>query len=181
MQTELQDKKFHLVFMWFDRNADGYLTQDDMQNVSKMFTSMADESDQKSKDLLNRAFMNWWKLMFDARTNKASDKIGEEEFIRIMYAVVIAPGNFEIVIGYITEGLMGVLDSDKNGSLSLQEYSKMYGAIGLASTTAAEAFQKLDLNGDSEISLGEFCQALSEYYLSADPTAPGNWLLGSPF
>jgi Ca2+-binding EF-hand superfamily protein len=181
MSTDLQDKKFHYVFRWFDQNADGYLTQDDMENVTKLFHSMAEESDEKNKELLKNAFMNWWKLLYEARKDKASEKIDEEEFIRIMHDVVIAPGNFEVVIVYMVDGLIGVLDLDHNGSLSLEEYLGMYKALGLPSTTASEAFKKLDLDGNGEISHEEFNTALHEYYLSNDPKAPGNWLLGPPF
>jgi len=180
MSTDLQDKKFNYVFTWFDQNGDGVITYDDMEKIAKLFTDLAE--DQKNKDAMYKGFMNWWQLLLDGREDKseaAGDKIANKEFIRIMYAVVIAPGNFEKAVGFIVDGLLGALDKDGNGSLSQDEYIGMYNALGIPPTTSSEAFKRLDRDGSGEISHKEFQQALFEYYLSADPEAPGNWLLGS--
>jgi len=174
----LQYKKFNYVFKWFDQNGDGWITQDDIEKMSKLFTALADETDQKNKSAMNKGFLNWWHLLLDDRVDKTSEKIGKEEFIRIMHAVVIAPKNFEIAVGNIVDGLLGALDRDGNGSLSQEEYVGMYNALGIPPTTSSEAFKRLDRDGSGEINRAEFHQALFEYYLSADPNAPGNWLLG---
>ncbi|KAK5723120.1 hypothetical protein LTR17_013990 [Elasticomyces elasticus] len=176
--TDLQDKKFNYVFTWFDQNGDGFVTQDDIEKMSKLFTALADDSDEKNKSAMHKGFMNWWHLLLDARADKASEQIGKEEFNCIMHAVVIAPKNFEIAVGNIVDGLLGALDRDGNGSLSQEEYVGMYNKLGIPPTTSGEAFKRLDRNGSGEISREEFNQALFEYYLSADPNAPGNWLLG---
>lgn len=176
--TDLQDKKFNYVFTWFDQNGDGVITQNDMEQMIKLFDALADESDQKNKDAMRKGFMNWWNLLLEARKDKANEQIGKEEFIRIMHAVVIAPENFEIAVGYIVDGLLGALDKDGSGTLSQEEYVGMYNSLGIPPTTSGEAFKRLDRDGSGEISREEFNKALFEYYLSADPNAPGNWLLG---
>lgn len=95
-----------------------------------------------------------------------------------MRAVVTAPENFQIAVRRVVKGMMGALDRDGNGSLSEEEYLRMYTTFGLAPDTCAEAFKRLDRNGNGQISLDEFNQALDEFYLGGDPNAPGNWLLG---
>jgi len=177
-KTDLQDKKFSYVFNWFDQNGDGFVTQEDIEKMSHLFSLLAEENDQKNKDAMNQGFMNWWNLLLDAREDKMSEKIAKQEFIRIMHAVVIAPNNFEKAVGNIVDGLLGALDRDGSGTLSQDEYVGMYKALGIPPSTSSEAFKRLDRNGDGQISREEFNQALSEYYLSADPNAPGNWLLG---
>ncbi|MFE8599045.1 EF-hand domain-containing protein [Archangium violaceum] len=178
MTTNVQAKKFSYVFKWFDQNGDGWVTQDDIEKMAELFTALANEADQKNRSAMKRGFMNWWNLLLEARENKASEKIGKQEFIRIMDAIVIAPKNFELAVGNIVEGLLGALDRDGNGSLSKEEYVRMYDALGIPPTTSTESFRRLDRDSDGEISHAEFHQALVEYYLSADPNAPGNWLLG---
>lgn len=54
----------------------------------------------------------------------------------------------------------------------------MYKALGITPSTSGEAFKRLDRDSSGQITREEFNQALFEYYLSADPEAPGNWLLG---
>lgn len=177
-KSDLQDQKFTYVFNWFDKTGDGFLTQDDIDKVSNEFSALAKSSDQKNKDAINQGFQNWWNFLLDARADKTSQKIAKQEFIRIMYGVIIAPNNFEKAIGSIVEGLLGALDRDGSGTLSQYEYVGMYHALGIPPDTSSESFKRLDRNGDGQISHDEFSQALSEFYLSADPSAPGNWLLG---
>jgi len=95
-----------------------------------------------------------------------------------MYSVIIAPENFEKAIGSIITGVLGALDKDGSGTLSQDEYVELYKKLGLPSNMASEGFKRVDRNGSGQISFEELSQAFSEFYLSADPNAPGNWLLG---
>ena len=44
---------------------------------------------------------------------------------------------------------------------------------------ARNAFRYLDRDGDGYLDVAEIVKAVEEFYLSDDPDAPGNWLLGS--
>ena len=179
MATSVQVQKFSYVFTWFDQNGDGWLTRDDFERMAGLFTALADEDDQKNKAAMKKAFMNWWDILLEAGDGKPGEKIGKQEFIGIMFSSVIAPENFENAVGGIADGLIGALDRDGNGSLSREEYVRMYDALGVPPTTSTEAFKRLDRDGSGQISHAEFRQAIVEFYLSSDKDAPGNWLLGS--
>jgi len=178
MTTDLQVKKFTYVFTWFDQNGDGWLTRDDFEKIAGLFTALADEKDLKNRTAMQKGFMNWWGVLLGATEGNAGEKIGLPEFIRIMAATVIAPQNFENAVLGLVDGLIGALDRDGDGSLSFEEYVRMYDALGVPPVTSTEAFKRLDRDGSGKISYAEFRQAIVEYYLSADPNAPGNWLLG---
>lgn len=178
MTTDLQTKKFNYVFTWFDQNGDGWITRDDMEKIAGLFTALADENDQKNRTMMKNGFMHWWSLLA-ASEGAAGEKIGKEEFIRIMHSSIIAPENFENAVGGIADGLLGALDRDGNGSLSREEYVRMYDALGIPPATSTEAFKRLDRDGSGQLSYAEFRKAIVEFYLSGDPNAPGNWLLGS--
>ncbi len=179
MATDLQDKKFSYVFTWFDQSGDGWLTRDDFEKMTALFTTLADESDQKNKAAMKKAFMHWWDLLLEAGDGTPGEKIGKEEFVRIMSSSIIAPENFENAVGGIVDAMIGALDRDGNGSLSQDEFVRMYDAVGVPPASSAEWFKRLDRDGSGELSYAEFRQALLEFYLSADPNAPGNWLLGA--
>lgn len=179
MTMDLQVKKFNYVFTWFDQNRDGWLTRDDFEKIAEIFTAVADEDDHKNKAAMTRAFMHWWDLLLAASDGTPGEKIGNAEFLRIMHSSIIAPQNFENAVGGIADGLIAALDRDGNGSLSREEYVRMYDALGVPPTTSTEAFKRLDRDGSGEISYAEFRQAIVEFYLSVDPNAPGNWLLGA--
>jgi Ca2+-binding EF-hand superfamily protein len=179
MSTQsLQDQKFSYVFNWFDQNRDGFVTKEDIDKMCHAFSLLAADSDQKHKDAINLGFTTWWDLLLDAREDKTNEKISKQEFIRIMHTVIIAPQNFDKAVGSIVDGLLGALDRDGSGTLSQSEYMSMYTALGIPESTSGDAFKRLDRNSDGQISHEEFTQAINEYYLSADPNAPGNFLLG---
>jgi Ca2+-binding EF-hand superfamily protein len=148
--------------------------------MAEMFKALAVEDDEASKTAMEKAFMFWWDTLLEAGDGEPADKIGRQQFIGIMYSSVIEPETFENAIGAIADGLIAALDTDETGGLSKEECVRMYDALGIPPETSGEAFRRLDRNGNGEISNAEFRQALFEYYLSADESAPGSWLLGAP-
>jgi Ca2+-binding EF-hand superfamily protein len=54
----------------------------------------------------------------------------------------------------------------------------MYDGLGIDPTHSSDAFRRLDRDGSGKISKEEFRAAITEFYLSDDENAPGNWLLG---
>lgn len=179
MTTELQAKKFSFLFTWFDQNGDGWLTRDDFEKMAGMFTALAAADDEKNKTAMTKAFMHWWGILLEAGEGTPGEKIGLQEFLRIMSSSVIAPENFENAVGRIADGMIGALDRDGNGSLSREEFVRMYDVVGVAPSTSTEWFKRLDRDSSGELSYAELRQAIIDFYLSADPNAPGNWLIGS--
>lgn len=179
MTAGVQVQKFNYVFQWFDQNGDGWLTQDDFEQMAKLFTNIADEGDHKNRNAMQKAFMHWWDILLKSSDHRPSEKIGRQEFIGIMYSNVIAPEHFENAVGGIVDGLIGALDRDGNGSLSLEEYVRLYDALGVPPSITAEAFKRLDRDGSGELSYDEFRQAIIEFYLSTDMNSPSNWMLGA--
>ncbi|WP_232380012.1 EF-hand domain-containing protein [Polyangium fumosum] len=179
MTTDLQAKKFGFLFTWFDQNGDGWLTRDDFEKMAGMFTGLAAEDDEKTKTAMQQSFMHWWGLLLESGQGTSGEKIGHPEFLRIMSTSVIAPENFQNAVGRIAEGMVAALDRDGNGSLSQKEFVRMYDVVGVPPSTSTEWFKRLDRDSSGGLSCAEFRQAIVEFYLSADPNAPGNWLLGS--
>jgi Ca2+-binding EF-hand superfamily protein len=175
-----QTRKFGRVFDWFDQTGDGWLTRGDFETMAEMFKALADEDDEANKTAMDKAFMFWWDTLLEAGDGEPDDQIGKQQFIGIMHSSVIEPETFENAIGGIADGLIAALDTDGTGTLSQEEYVRMYDALGIPPETSGEAFKRLDRDGSGEISNAEFRQALFEYYLSADENAPGSWLLGEP-
>jgi Ca2+-binding EF-hand superfamily protein len=175
-----QTRKFGRVFDWFDQTGDGWLTRSDFEKMAEMFKALAEEDDEANKTAMEKAFMFWWDTLLEAGDGEPADKIGKQQFIGIMHSSVIEPETFENAIGGIADGLIAALDTSGDGTLSQEEYVRMYDALGIPPETSGEAFRRLDRDGNGEISNAEFHQALFEYYLSDDENAPGNWLLGEP-
>ncbi|WP_242903311.1 EF-hand domain-containing protein [Actinomadura terrae] len=180
MSTTAQVKKFTTLFQWIDQNGDGWLTLGDFEQMAELFVALASPDDEENKSAIKHAFMAWWDLLREDGDKHPDEEVGRKEFIGTMLASVTAPANFDRIIMGIVNSLMSALDVNRDGVLSEDEYVRMYDALGIDPRTSGEAFRRLDRDGDGTISHDEFRTAISEFYLSPDEDAPGNWLLGSP-
>ncbi|MBV8541665.1 MAG: EF-hand domain-containing protein [Pseudonocardiales bacterium] len=180
MSDAVKDRKFIVLFNWFDQGKDGYLTHEDFQRMAERFASVAQEEDQVNATAMRDAVENWWGLLLAAGDTDADGRLARPEFIEAMKSSVTSPGNFESAVLAIADALMSALDTNRDGLVESQEYAHMYSALGVSPEHGSDAFRRLDRDGDGAISHEEFRTAIREFYLSDDENAPGNWLIG-PF
>ncbi|MEV0622277.1 EF-hand domain-containing protein [Nonomuraea sp. NPDC050404] len=180
MAQDPAERKFSLLFDWFDHTDDGWVTRDDFEQMVSLFTALAPPDDQANKDAMRAAFMRWWDLLLSFGAADAQQRVSRERFVSVMRSHVTEPKRFEDVVMPIVDALMSALDTNRSGTLTADEYVRMYDALGIPPATSAPAFERLDRNHSGSISHDEFRTAIEEFYLGTDPQAPGNWLLGSP-
>ncbi|MFH9422865.1 EF-hand domain-containing protein [Streptomyces sp. NPDC017529] len=180
MAYDALERKFSILFDWFDQTDDGWLTSEDFERMAGLFTAVARPGDQANRTALRAAFVRWWDVLRDAGGVDAEGRVGRQAFIDLMRSHVTDPKTFEHVVLQIVDALMRALDTDGNGRLTADEYVRMYDALGIDPATSTPAFHRLDRDGDGAVSHAEFRTAIEEFYLSPNPEAPGNWLLGSP-
>jgi Ca2+-binding EF-hand superfamily protein len=180
MAHDITERKFGILFDWFDHTDDGWLTRPDFEQMAELFTAVARPDDHDNRAAMRAAFTGWWDVLRDAGAPDEQERVGRQEFIEVMRTGVTKPENFEQLILGIVNALMRALDTDGSGELTSEEYVRMYDALGISPETSSEAFRRLDRNGSGSISHTEFRQAIEEFYLGTDPDAPGNWLIGNP-
>lgn len=178
MSDSAKTRKFNILFDWFDQNQDHYLTHDDFQQMAGLFIGLPGGDNPENSQALRDAFEKWWNLLLDSGDADADGRIGREEFINIMKSSVTAPENFEGVVIRIADAFMRIVDTTEDGSLDFDEYVRMYDGLGIDPMHSSDAFRRLDRSGNGKISHEEFRAAITEFYLSDDENAPGNWLLG---
>ncbi|TDV44275.1 EF-hand domain-containing protein [Actinophytocola oryzae] len=178
MTSALKHQKFSIVFDWFDLDEDGSLTQDDLEATAHVFAQVARADDQVAITAIHDAFGLLWQLLLEHGDTGGDGRISRDEFVTVMRVNVTTPEYFEDAIMAIADAVMRALDTNKDGILDFDEYVRMYEALGVSPDHSREAFRRLDLDGDGVISHPEFRQAVSDFYLSEDPDAPGNYLLG---
>jgi Ca2+-binding EF-hand superfamily protein len=180
MATDTTEQKFAILFRWFDQTDDEWLTQGDFEQLGEVFATLATEDDHQNRDALRNAFQLWWEALLDAGAADDRQRVDQPRFIAAMRSHISEPETLERVVLPIIDALMSALDTDDNGTLTLEEYVRMYDALGIDPATSGAAFQRLDRNGSGTITYDEFRIAVEEFYVSTDAEAPGNWLLGSP-
>jgi Ca2+-binding EF-hand superfamily protein len=178
MSDAVRDRKFSMLFDWFDQGGDGVLTGDDVQAMGSLFTALAPEDDHANASAMRNAFDNWWQLLLAHGDSDGDGRVSRSEFCTVMTADVTSPQHFEGAVLAIVDALMRALDTNGDGVLSHDEYVRMYSALGIPPEHSKAAFARLDRDSDGHISHEEFRQAINEFYLSDDENAPGNWLIG---
>jgi Ca2+-binding EF-hand superfamily protein len=180
MPGDVKNQKFHIIFDWFDQGKDGYLDGEDFQQMAALFSSLPSGERPENQQALQDAFAKWWQVIVDSGDTDADGRIGRDEFITVMKTSVTAPANFETAVLAIADAFMRIVDTGGDGSLSFDDYVRMYTGLGIDPRHSSEAFKRLDRDGDNMLGYDEFRTAITEFYLSEDPDAPGNWLLGPP-
>jgi Ca2+-binding EF-hand superfamily protein len=90
-------------------------------------------------------------------------------------------GRFEATALMSVRVMFELMDRNRNGGITLEEYGEWMKAFRMGEQgTTEEVFQKLDLNEDGTLNKEEILQLTREFFCSDDPDARGNWALG-PF
>ncbi|MFI5780652.1 EF-hand domain-containing protein [Nocardia sp. NPDC051570] len=178
MADSAKNRKFTILFDWFDQGRDGYVSEDDLQQMATLFIALPGGEAPQKAQALRGAFDKWWGLLLAAGDADGDGRLERDEFIQVMHSSVTAPENFEGAVLTIADAFMGIVDTTGDGSLSFDEYVQMYKGLGIDPAHSSDAFRRLDRDGDNAISYDEFRTAIVEFYLSDDENAPGNWLLG---
>ena len=180
MPESAKNRKFNILFDWFDQGRDDYLTEDDFLQMAALFTALPGGEASENAQALRGAFEKWWGLLLAAGDTSKDGRLEREEFIDVMKSSVTTPENFEDAVLTIADVFMRIVDTNGDGSLNFDEYVRMYEGLGIDPAHSSDAFKRLDRDGNSAISYEEFRTAIVEFYLSDDENAPGNWLLGPP-
>ncbi|MFE4361283.1 EF-hand domain-containing protein [Kitasatospora xanthocidica] len=178
MTSAVKSKKFNTLFDWFDLNGDGQLSQEDLRGTADVFARTATRDDQATIRALHDAFARWWDLLLEHGDTDGDGQVSRQEFLTVMKADVTTPAHFEGTVLAIADALLNAYDTNGDGVLSKEEYVHMYEQLGVPRVHSEQAFPRLDRDGNGVISLDEFREAIIEFYLSDDPAAPGNFLLG---
>jgi TerC family integral membrane protein len=85
---------------------------------------------------------------------------------------------FDAAVAAAADSLVRVADRDRNGVLDAPEYARLAAAWDASSRQAGIAFARLDLDRNGVLETAELAQAISQFFTSPDPRAPGNLAFG---
>ena len=179
MLTEFQKKKISRLFSFFDADGNGVLEAEDMdlivENFSKIFAwEMGDEN---SKNF-GSAFKKYWrKLMMVSDTNN-DDAITLAEFVQAYERTLVNDNTYEQFVKPFLDNIFPLIDIDKDGSLQLNEFTKLYEGFRNPAENAKNVFSLLDINGDGALSREEVYQHFYDFHFSQDTTKPANFFFG---
>jgi len=181
MLTDLQKRKLTAQFRLNDLSENGYMERTDFERyAARICQSLGLAPGSAEYDMVQAQTVQSW----DNEQLKAFDADGDgrislEEHIASYDVSLNNPEMFQQLTVQYTQNVFGLWDQDHDGKLSVDEYAKLLWCYGGQDQDARNAFRHLDRDADGYLDVDEIVKAVEEFYLSDDPDAPGNWLLGS--
>ena len=178
MLTDLQTRKHTRMFNAFDADHSGYL---EFADLEAHFTNLAQMSEiaagSPAYDELESGYRAIWDDLSRFADTNRDERVLLDEWLAYCSDVVQSPDTFEQGIGAISRLSTKLLDRDRDGLISREEFAALRSPLDTDSTTV---FQRFDLDGDGYVSGDEFVELFRQFFMSDDPDAPGNLWYG-PF
>ncbi|GAA3112714.1 EF-hand domain-containing protein [Streptomyces rectiviolaceus] len=176
--TDLRAKYAHR-FHTRDANGDGFVDRADVvARAEQLLDGMGVAAASPRGEAVLAGAHAVWQGLAKAAQIPEDGQLNEQAYVRAMERANES-GTIADLLRPSVEAHVALIDSDGDGTVSLEEFVRAQKAVGEpAASRAREAFAALDRDGDGRVTVEEWQQAVMEYYTSTDADAPGNLVLG---
>lgn len=179
MLTALQTRKLTRAFSLFDVDRNGFMERSDCELVVGATTqAMGYALGSPEYEAYHTEYMAGWDDLLQLGDSDHDQRLSLTEFCDAYGKMMAAPARFNAVILSTVKTIISLWDSNKDGKVSQSEYNAYLIAFHATEAEADAAFGRLDRNGDGYLTVDELIQSAEEFFLSDDPEASGNWLVG---
>lgn len=180
MLTELQTKKLTNLFNLYDADSNGLLDEQDYARVAQNAArAIGYEPGTAEYDTLHTAYMGIWQGVCQLTDTTAEGQLTLTKFLNGYANLISQKELFAAVILDMAKTTIEFQDRNKDGKVEEDEHTAYAMAHNISRAAALESFRRLDRDGDGYLTRAELAQNIEEFFVSDDPQAPGNWLLGS--
>jgi Ca2+-binding EF-hand superfamily protein len=180
MLSDFRRKKLTRIFTFYDADRDGFISRADFERLAHNLCRSYGypEGSAQYNGLLAHQLAAWegMRRMSD-RDN--DNRISLEEHLAGYDQMLTAGG--PAAIQRIAEAAVALADRDGDGKVSEAEAIKSqmaWAGGGVTEEQARASFKMTDSDGDGFATAEDMRRMVEQYYMSEDPQAPGNWLLG---
>ncbi|MFE5795683.1 EF-hand domain-containing protein [Streptomyces sp. NPDC056503] len=175
MASDFQRSKLVSMFRAFDADDNGYLDQHDFRALAARWRELPRVS--PGSELAARVdavMLGWWDHL---ATHVDADGDGRVDLDEILAMVDLLPAMREAVAA-TAETVFDAVDENGDGRISPAEHRRLVDTWHGESVDVADVFDHLDQDGDGYLDRAEFTELWIQFWISDDPSEPGNQLCG---
>jgi len=177
--TDLQKAKQIHYFNVLDYNDDGVLEKEDFLKIADRIADMRDyEEDGSRHTAVRQEILRMWTNARALSGKKERSQVTLDDWLAHEQKVLDSEVLIHSYVRGIARAIFDILDADNDGVISEEEYLQFFRAFRGDPKDGKVAFDKLDADDNGHLTRQEFLEAVTEFHLSDDPDARGNWLFG---
>jgi len=181
MVTPLQRRKLARLFLLYDTDRNGFIEQADFALIAhNTALAMGHQPGTPEYNTLHTQYLTGWARLVQLGDGDNDQCLTLAEYCTAYDKMLAQQEQFTAMMMGIVRTIITLLDTDKDGKVSVPEYSAYLTAWGTTDAEIIETFRRLDRDGDGYLTADELRQNAEEFFFSDDPEAAGNWLVG-PF
>ncbi len=175
MASAFQERKLQGMFAAFDADGDGYLRQEDFSALVRRWSRLPRVGPgTELRDRVETILMNWWAALLDVGDANGDGSVDLGEVLALVDRL---PAMTADVVA-TADTIFDAVDADGDGRISPDEHLALVETWNGCSVDMTGVFDLLDANGDGHLSREEFALLWSQFWMSDNPSEPGNWLCG---
>lgn len=180
--TELQKQKLMHMFELLDIDGNGVLEYEDFRLVvDTLAQERGWEEGHRRYTSLVASNKRLWGMVSRSIDVDGDGSITLMEWLAFHIKAILGEPDprFSTALTAISSFFCEMLDSDGDGKVCLDDYIDFCAAYNVSEEMARRSFKLFDRDGSGDISQAEVQQMVQEFYLSDDPSAPGNLFFGA--
>jgi hypothetical protein len=182
MLGDLQQRKASHYFALIDEDDNGFIEARDFELRAERMAAARDVTDEAARATLEDRVMTWWDHLCTVADFDDDDRVTREEWETYWQSIQVGveqggDGANETLrsLERAARGTFHAI-STGDGPITPGEYEEWLAAWGVDAGGAA--FDRLDRGNTGALTETDLVEAVKEFYLSNDPSAPGNALYG---
>ncbi|MFJ6700359.1 EF-hand domain-containing protein [Streptomyces sp. NPDC091272] len=175
MASVFQQRKIENMFAAFDVNGDGYLQKDDFEALVVRWSQLPGvEPGTELRERVETLLMGWWDGLLSVADANNDGKVDMGELLTLVDRL---PAMRDTVAA-TADTLFDAVDESRDGRISRAEHRRLVEIWHGRSVETDDVFDRLDLDGDGYLGRAEFAALWCQFWISDDPSEPGNLMCG---
>ncbi|MEV5573353.1 EF-hand domain-containing protein [Spirillospora sp. NPDC052269] len=178
--SDLRTRKFQQWFQGADVDGDGVLSREDIVQIAeRAVEAKGIPPNSPHARQLNESMDRFWMEIIAPYDADGDDAVDAAEMTEGFHAALTDRSRYSEQIKWVADLVFDLGDSDRDGLITLAEFSQVFGAgMRVPDTDCAAVFGRLAASGADGLGRPEYHDAVVEFFYGDDPKAPANHLFG---